>query len=234
MPRDLLEEFTLGGAVPVEDWYIDEAIFEERPVAFPIWNRGLIETMLDQARGGRLDSGYGGPEVTQRLGRLIARHADRIRGEACVVLGSHTPWLEALLLLNGAAHVTTMDYAQIISTDPRVSVLSPDRWEELPTAGCIATFSSVEHSGLGRYGDLLNPWADIQTVQRLLCRSRPNAIVFVGVPVGASDALVWNANRIYGPVRLPLLLANLRVRAAARMFDPYNHTIFVADRDPDA
>jgi hypothetical protein len=28
----------------------------------------------------------------------------------------------------------------------------------------VATFSSVEHSGLGRFGDMLNPWGDISSV----------------------------------------------------------------------
>jgi hypothetical protein len=33
--------------------------------------------------------------------------------------------------------------------------------DTLGTFDAIVTFSSVEHSGLGRYGDALNPWGDI-------------------------------------------------------------------------
>ncbi len=28
----------------------------------------------------------------------------------------------------------------------------------------VVTFSSLEHSGLGRYGDILNPWGDLITM----------------------------------------------------------------------
>jgi hypothetical protein len=31
----------------------------------------------------------------------------------------------------------------------------------------VATFSSVEHSGLGRFGNMLNPWGDISNVSGL-------------------------------------------------------------------
>jgi hypothetical protein len=30
----------------------------------------------------------------------------------------------------------------------------------------IVTYSSLEHSGLGRYGDSLNPWADLITMAK--------------------------------------------------------------------
>jgi hypothetical protein len=36
-------------------------------------------------------------------------------------------------------------------------------------AWSIVTFSSVEHSGLGRYGDALNPWGDIIAIARAWC-----------------------------------------------------------------
>ncbi len=31
----------------------------------------------------------------------------------------------------------------------------------------MITFSSVEHSGLGRYGDILNPWGDLITLAQV-------------------------------------------------------------------
>ena len=36
---------------------------------------------------------------------------------------------------------------------------------------------------------------------------KPNGYCFLGVPVG-KDALVWNAHRIYGTLRLPLVYLN--------------------------
>lgn len=35
------------------------------------------------------------------------------------------------------------------------------------------SYSSLEHNGLGRYGDPLNPNADLQDVEMLTCIIRP-------------------------------------------------------------
>ncbi|KAJ1487113.1 hypothetical protein T484DRAFT_1787720 [Baffinella frigidus] len=36
----------------------------------------------------------------------------------------------------------------------------------MPSFDAVVSFSSVEHTGLGRYGDALNPWGDLQTIAR--------------------------------------------------------------------
>ena len=100
----------------------------------------------------------------------------------------------------------------------------------------VVSYSSIEHDGLGRYGDALNPRGDLDEMRRLaallnpsgLCpahpppRTPPTAgapradrrggagaagLLLLGVPVGR-DALVFNAHRIYGPRRLALLYAS--------------------------
>ena len=32
----------------------------------------------------------------------------------------------------------------------------------------VVTFSSVEHSGLGRYFDMINPWGDLLTMAKAI------------------------------------------------------------------
>ncbi len=81
-------------------------------------------------------------------------------------------WLESILLLYGAANVTTLEYDSIVSKHPKVDVITP--WEmaekylkgTLPQFDLMVTFSSIEHSGLGRYGDQLNPFGDLITMAR--------------------------------------------------------------------
>jgi hypothetical protein len=60
----------------------------------------------------------------------------------------------------------------------------------------VATFSSVEHSGLGRYGDALNPWGDRQAVARAWCMTKPKGWLALGVPFEESDAIEYNAHRM--------------------------------------
>lgn len=52
-------------------------------------------------------------------------------------------------------------------------------------------WSSVEHSGLGMYGDEVNPWGDRQTVAQLWCRGRRNAWFFFGPGPEGPGGSVW-------------------------------------------
>lgn len=68
--------------------------------------------------------------------------------------------------------------------------------------------NSIEHSGLGRYGDPLDPDGDIKTMGQIHRSLKPYSLLFLGIPVGR-DALTWNAHRVYGPRRLGLLFDQL-------------------------
>jgi len=57
----------------------------------------------------------------------------------------------------------------------------------------------------GRYGDPLNPDADLQAMARVRSILKPGGLLLLTVPVGP-DVLVFNLHRRYGPARLPLLL----------------------------
>ena len=64
------------------------------------------------------------------------------------------------MLEKGADHVTTLDYGAIDNHHPKVTVVSPDELTKMYRNGvfndphkrfdAVVTFSSVEHSGLGR------------------------------------------------------------------------------------
>ena len=87
------------------------------------------------------------------------------------VIGSQSPWVESILLGEGASKVTTLEYNKIQSEHPRVKTLLPDEMADLVNRGQanfdgVVTYSSLEHSGLGRYGDELNPWGDLVSMAR--------------------------------------------------------------------
>jgi len=70
-------------------------------------------------------------------------------------IGSLHPWLEALLLLKGASQITTFDYNKIRNEHPQIETLLPIELSERFFSGqrfdVMATYSSIEHSGLGRW-----------------------------------------------------------------------------------
>jgi hypothetical protein len=78
-----------------------------------------------------------------------------VDGKHVLVIGSQTPWIETILLNKGAKHITTFDYVKIKSEHPQVEVITPeelsDKFLKKIRYDVIISFSSVEHSGLGRY-----------------------------------------------------------------------------------
>ena len=68
---------------------------------------------------------------------------------------------------------------------------------------CVAA-SSLDHDGLGRYGDPIAPDGDLLTM-RLLLRALAPGQVILSVPVGP-DRIIWNIMRIYGKDRLARLI----------------------------
>jgi hypothetical protein len=64
----------------------------------------------------------------------------------------------------------------------------------------------VEHSGLGRYGDALNPWGDIIAVAKAWCVTKVNGSLTLAVMFNENkDYIRFNADRFYGKVRYPYL-----------------------------
>ena len=72
------------------------------------------------------------------------------------MVGTQKPWLETVLLASGASHVTTLDYVEIKCEHPAITTLTPRPLAEMylngtaPQFDAMVTFSSLEHSGLGR------------------------------------------------------------------------------------
>ena len=75
----------------------------------------------------------------------------------------------------------------------------------------IWSYSSIEHDGLGRYRDPLNPYGDLQTMMKLSCILKPGGLLFLGLPINVKDFIQFNLHRIYGPIRLPLLYRNYHI-----------------------
>jgi hypothetical protein len=73
----------------------------------------------------------------------------------------------------------------------------------------ILAISSVEHFGLGRYGDTLDPDGDLKAMRAIREMMSENGVVFLTVPCG-KDRVIFNLHRIYGEIRLPMLFEGFR------------------------
>lgn len=61
----------------------------------------------------------------------------------------------------------------------------------------LSSLHAIEHFGLGRYGDEVDPDAYIKVIKSIQRVIAPKGHVYIGVPVGPEDRLVFNAHRIF-------------------------------------
>lgn len=128
-----------------------------------------------------------------------------IANKEVLVIGSQNPWIEVCCLAFGAKTVTTVDYNPPVSESDQIRCVGVDQFEkESFKYDVLISFSSLEHDGLGRYGDPIDPEADLKRMRSYLDIMKPDGLFFLGVPCG-QDTLYWNAHRIYGRIRFPML-----------------------------
>lgn len=208
MPMAMAEEFTMKFSIPVFQWYIDNSSSQPR-----IWTSEMIQSYQNTMTNINIINDS--EEVKKILtfpgaDKLILQSFMDISlfGKSVAVIGTDgTPWLEAILLNNGARDITIVDYnvPQIENNSNLRSMHFNDFSSSSTQYDYIFSYSFIAHCGMGRYGDPLSANEDINVMKVL--HQKLKRLLFLGTHVGL-DSVVWNAHRIYGSKRLPLLLEN--------------------------
>jgi hypothetical protein len=139
-----------------------------------------------------------------------------IKSATALVMGTEYPWVECLLLNEGVELVWTFEYSTINVQHPRMrakqcQLIAEDYLSgQFDPVDVIVSYSSLEHSGLGRYSDALNPDGDKEALAQAWCMLRPGGLLVLGVPMSCATEgeLVFNAHRIYGFERLAYISEN--------------------------
>jgi len=202
IPKEFYAEFTMDGQIPIHYSY---------------WNDGYSGTLLyDFAAIEALKKKAIAREknyywyVDTYIYDALDKYKSFIDGNKVAVMGSNVPWYEAMVMVYGGSPLT-IEYNQIESRHPDLKAITPAQYEAEPELfDCILSISSYEHDGLGRYGDPINPVGDLIAMEKTKKMLKPGGILILAVPVG-EDYVVWNANRVYGAKRLPLLLKGWKV-----------------------
>lgn len=245
-PTHTKDMFTMGGKVPITSFYFAQK-YAGGDALVSRWSRTLVNSYVEATKDLRRhmfaqnykDSGVARrKKISKRISRYGA-HATadivkvmhlwdkEIKGRHVLVIGSERPWLEGMLLAFGARMVTTLEYGQIVSEHPKVNTitvaeLSHSISENITKyRGLFDTafsYSSIEHAGLGRYGDPLNPYGDLEQVAQTSCLLRNKGVFFLGFGIG-KDKIEWNAHRIYGKIRLPFVTLNFALLDIVGEFD---------------
>jgi hypothetical protein len=204
IPPHLYSQYTLEGRVPVYEWYFNNAYPPEKPIVFHV---DEIKQFILDARGRKVKY-Y--DKTDPHLYFLFDKYRSFIEGKRVAIIGTTVPWYESIVLAYGG-HPVTIEYNKIVSEDPRIQVMTVDEyWKNPEQFDIILSVSSIEHDGLGRYGDPINPEGDFETMKKLQGMLKEEGLLFLSVPVG-EDSIYWNAHRQYGRLRLPLLLKGWEV-----------------------
>ena len=212
IPEGLVSMYTLDDRIKIQDFYWNER-YHGGTAMLHVWSAELVEEMVKNASLGILDGNYGSSE-TNHLRSALKFASTSFKDGRVLVIGSENPWVEACVLEAGAHRIVTLEYGTIKSEHPAIDTMTPhlfkQRYENgsIGTFDAIVSFSSVEHAGLGRYGDALNPWGDVLEIARAHCVCKEGGSLVLAVMDGDVDKLFFNAHRVYGPIRWPYLTTN--------------------------
>jgi hypothetical protein len=210
IPSDMVAQLTMGGRIPIRDFFRDDTCLsvsgegEQTRIRLNletmIYSRLQVDEIIHLARmGGTFHYG----DTDTWLYAAFATHP--IAGKDVAILGSGCPVYEGICLAYGGIPVT-VEYSVRLTDDSRLRFMSPQQFAETgPVVTAAISVSSFEHDGLGRYGDPLDADGDLKAMASLTRRMAPDGLLYLTVPF-QHDAVIWNVNRHYGPIRLPLLL----------------------------
>ena len=181
------------------------------------WNAEFVSKYCADLSAGSISGSYS--KADDDLVRDVLLNVPGIAGSTGMVLGSERPWVECFALSAGAATVWTFEYATVVSTHPQLKakpckVMAAEHIAgTLPLVDWIASYSSLEHSGLGRYGDALNPDGDKEAMLQALCMLKPGGVLVLGLPITCEPDgfLEFNAHRFYGYRRLAYIAEGFEV-----------------------
>jgi hypothetical protein len=140
-----------------------------------------------------------------------ARHLD---------IGSRVDGFVAHLLV--FMPVTVVDVRPMRSTVEGLSFVQEDATSLRTLADdsveSVSTLHAVEHFGLGRYGDPVDPEGPFKMMRALVRVLKPGGRLYFAVPVGR-ERLEFNAHRVFAPRTIVDALAPLRLASFAAVDD---------------
>ena len=209
LSSELVSSFTLNGKIPITDYFYYEAC-QDNVGAY--WSQIDLDNMRNNVSNERINNNntIGEPYLHGAKFILEAVQKYNIENKKVAVIGTLIPWIECVLLNNNVKNITTVDYNKLTFENNVITSLSYDEFVNDTTIyDVIISYSSIEHSGLGRYGDAIEPDGDLNAMNVFYDKLSNDGFLFLGVPVGP-DSIVFNAHRIYGEIRLNYILQKFK------------------------
>ena len=203
-----VEEATVGAQVASQA--LSEQLHLDIHTKRPIWTSGIIAELDRIVASGESISCSHYPHSAEDVGLAVQKIGLDMKHSKVGVVSSISPWVEHVLRSHGASHVITIDYNEPIVCSGIEWIESksvPSFGDEVGTYDLLVSFSGIEHSGLGRYGDPINPNGDLEAMQQIHRALVPGGYLLLAIPTGDNDYIEGgNAHRIYGPDRMAQML----------------------------
>lgn len=182
LTEEMKKQFTLDGRIRAFDLYLENNISDKVGLFWPrihILN-GILQACRRQDLAGIRT--YDARSVLD-LYKILDKHS--VTNKDILVIGSVKPWIEICCLAFGAKTVTTVDYNPPVSEYHEIRTVSVDQFEkEAYKYDILISYSSLEHDGLGRYGDPIDPEGDLKRMRSYLDIIKPSGLFFLESPVG--------------------------------------------------
>ena len=112
------------------------------------------------------------------------------------------------------AHVAAFREIELVDFRPleksahaRIRFLQGDLMRHNPewdgVADSVSSLHALEHFGLGRYGDTIDPDGHKTGFRNLARIVEPGGMLYVGLPIGSETRVFFNAHRIFAPAEPP-------------------------------
>lgn len=198
IPADQEALFRRGG-VPLYERYQNDSKYYKTPEDY---SSEAIEQNIGKLRSRQMNT-YQKTDIWLSL--AMSKYRDQIEGKDIAIISDLKPWYATFALEYGGVPII-LEYAYPKDIDPRITIISVQDFIKEPRRfDIIISISSVEHDGLGRYGEPLNPNGDIEIMEVFKNMLRKDGLLFLAVPV-CKDTLFFNKGRTYGKKWHPLLL----------------------------
>lgn len=241
MPSNQRAGFTMNAQAVVERHFIDSTLRTWAAASASDtetevkWTRSEIETLVRDARAGAhkyyglVDSHlFTAMSVIPRRPSMAGNGLLQDKRVAIISIGyaddrCSGAWYETVALAFGARLCVSFRPCVPGKKQPAVSFQHPLlRSQCFSKAGAehkgerfdVVIAMKAQHFGLGRFGETVDAEGDMDMMQTVKSMLVSDGVLLLALPVIFHDFLVWNAHRLYGPLRLPRLLSDWEPEAA--------------------
>lgn len=180
--------------------------------------RGLVPMILDRYRAdGNIDRHYFLQDI------YVAQKVIETAPERHFDVGSRVDGFVAHLLSAFRSEVTIIDIRPLTVEVKNLNFIQADATNLGSLKDCsiesISSLHAVEHFGLGRYGDKVDPTACFAAMKSLQRVVQKEGKLYFSVPIGKRDAVYFNSHRVFCPLTILKVFNELELQEFSYIHD---------------